>query len=86
MAISALAGKVIEKEKIETRPERVSASCLDENVCIRSIQKYFTPDAWTAVMHVTEVMKNHAVWYCGACTRSICDETENSIVCESCLM
>lgn len=37
-------------------------------------------------MHVTELVKDHAVWYCGTCTRSITDETEDSIVCESCLI
>ena len=87
VATTALARRrLIEEEEVETRPEQVLASCLDENVCIGSTQKYFTPDAWTAVVHVTELVKDHAVWYCGTCTRSITDETEDSIVCESCLM
>ena len=89
VATTALARRrLIEEEEVETRPEQVLASCLDENVCIGSTQKYFTPDAWTAVVHVTEpeLVKDHAVWYCGTCTRSITDETEDSIVCESCLI
>ena len=46
IAESALAGKLIEEQEVETRPERVSPSCLDENVCLRSIQKYFTHEGW----------------------------------------
>ena len=37
VANSALAGKLIEEDDVEMRPERVSASCLDENVCLQSI-------------------------------------------------
>lgn len=87
VATAALGGKkLIGEEEVETRPEQVSASCLDENICIQTIQKYFTPDAWAAVVQVCDMMKQHAVWYCGACTRSINDDTQDSIVCEACLM
>ena len=30
MADAAIAGTIIEEEQVETRPEQVSASCLDE--------------------------------------------------------
>lgn len=86
VAESALAGKLIEEQEVETRPERVSPSCLDENVCLRSIQKYFTHDGWTALLHVVEAVKKTPVWYCGRCTKSISDDTENSIMCDSCLV
>ena len=46
-------GKLIEEEG-ETRPEHVSASCLDENVCLRNIQNYFTHGGWKALLHVVE--------------------------------
>ena len=29
------------------------------------------------------MIRKSPVWYCGRCTKAICDETENSIVCES---
>lgn len=46
VANAGIGGKrLIGKEEVETRPERVSASCLEENMCIRSIRKCFTPDA-----------------------------------------
>ena len=85
-AESVLKGKLIEEEDIETRPERVSASCLDENVCIRNILKYFTNDGWKALLHLVKAVKNETVWYCGRCTNVINDEEENSVVCESCLV
>ena len=49
--------RVVEKADVEIRPEKISSSCLDENVCINSIQKYFSADAWTAVEQVLEVVK-----------------------------
>ena len=86
VAEAALTRKqLVEECDVEVRPECVPSSCLDENVCLTSIRKYFTPDAWCAVMNVVESMKKNAVWFCGSCTKSICDDTENSIVCESCL-
>ena len=86
VAESALAVKLIEEHKVETRPERVSSSCLDENVCLGSVQKYFTHDGWAALLHVVEAVKKTPVWYCGRCTNSISDDTENSIMCDSCLV
>ena len=41
----------------------ISASCLDKNVCIPSIQEYFSEDAWAALTHVLEVVRKNAVWY-----------------------
>ena len=86
VAESALKGKLIEEEDVEPRPECVSASCLDDNVCIRNIQKYFTNDGWKALLQVVEAVKKGTVWYCGRCTNTINDEEENSVVCESCLV
>ena len=60
IANSAMEGKLIEEE-VETRPEHVSTSCLDENVCIRNIQKYFTYDGWEALTHVMEAVKRQSV-------------------------
>ena len=37
---------LIEEDQVEIMPERVTASCLDENVYLSSCRKYFTSDAW----------------------------------------
>ena len=81
----AISGRLIEENEVETRPERVSSSCLDENVSINRIQKYFTHDAWSAVLHVVDVVKMCPVYYCGRCITVISDETESSVRCDSCL-
>ena len=77
--------RLVEEEDVEMKPERISASCLDENVCIPSIQKYFSEDAWAALTQVLEVVRKNAVWYYGTCSKVINDDTENSVVCDSCL-
>ena len=76
--------RLVEEEDVMVLPERIPASCLDKNVCIQSVQKYFSEDAWAAVLQVVEVVRS-AVWFCGACSKEINDETENSIMCDSCL-
>ena len=83
---AVLAGKrLVEEEDVEMKPERISAWCLDENVCIPSIQKYFSEDAWAALTQVLEVVRKNAVWYYGTCSKVVNDDTENSVVCDSCL-
>ena len=51
----AIAGRLI--EEVEIRPEHVSTSCLDEKVCLRNVQKYFTYDGWKALLDVVEAVK-----------------------------
>ncbi len=77
--------RLVEEEDVEIRPERIPASCLDKNVCVQSVQKYFSEDAWAALKQVIEVVQKNAVWYCGVCTKAIDDDAENSIMCDSCL-
>ena len=47
---------LIEEHDVEARPECVPMKCLDENVCVRMVKKYFTIDAWMVVQNVMEVM------------------------------
>lgn len=46
VAESALKGKLIEEEEVETRPEHVSALCLDENVCLRYVATEIFYQGW----------------------------------------
>lgn len=45
-----------EENSVEMLPERVTASCFDENVDIQSCQKYFTTDGWLAIKNVVVAM------------------------------
>ena len=77
-----LNGILIQEDSIA---EKISSACLDENVYIESCKKYFTEDAWSSVQATLLMMKSNPVWYCGQCSGRIDNNTEESIVCDSCL-
>ena len=85
MANDAISGMMIDEDQVEVRPEKISASCLDENVCLESCRKYFSEDAWMAVVNLMDTIRKKPVWYCGRCTNPISDESESSVVCDCCL-
>ena len=74
---------LIEEEDVEVRPECVPMKCLDENVCMSKVRKYFTIDAWELVENVMKMMKTKKVWLCSSCSSPL--DTSESIVCENCL-
>ena len=74
---------LIEEVDVEVRPERVPMKCLDENVCIATVRKYFTNDAWELVENVMITMKKKQAWLCASCHIDLANS--ESIVCESCL-
>ena len=39
-------GELIEEDEVECRPEKIPRKCLDDNVCVGQIRKYFSFDAW----------------------------------------
>ena len=51
----ALGGQPIEEEMVETIPEKAPNCCIDENVNVYHIKKYFTTDAWKIVTQLLEV-------------------------------
>ena len=36
----------MQESDVEVRPEKISPTCLDENVCLDSLRKYCGNDAW----------------------------------------
>ena len=74
---------LIEEEDVEVRPECIPTKCLDENVCMGKVRKYFTTGAWELVENVMERMRTKVVWLCSSCSSPL--DTSESIVCESCL-
>ncbi len=73
--------RLVEEEDVEIIPEQIPASCLDKNVCVQSVQKYFSEDTWAALKQVIEVVqKNDGIAEC-----VIDDDGENSIMCDSCM-
>ena len=57
-------------DEVGISPEKISVSCLDENVCLESYRKYY---------------KENPIWYCERCTNPIHDESQASVVCDCCL-
>lgn len=78
--------RIIDEEDIEMRPEMISSSCTDENVCLDMCRKYCTREAWGAIKSVVSVIRDNPTWYCGRCTLEIIDDEQCSIVCDSCLV
>ena len=82
---AAMNGTIIDECHVEVRPEKVSSSCLDENVCIETCRKYFSHYGWTSVLNVIEAIRKNPVYYCGRCTTPIADDKHSSLACDSCL-
>ena len=61
IADAALNGWLITEEEVKVQPEKVSVSCLDENVCLPSYQKR----CLLAVLQVVKVVKRNPTYYCG---------------------
>ena len=78
-------GDKIIQEEVEVCPEKVSASCLDENVCLESCRKYCSKDAWMVINSVVDTLQKEVVYYCGRCTCPIYDDTHSSLLCDCCL-
>lgn len=75
-------GDLLEEEVVETRPEKIPNSCIDENVNVYHVKKYFTNDAWQIVLQILEIKKTQSDWFCTVCNK----ELENTaIACDSCL-
>ena len=53
------------------------------NVCINTVKKYFTMDAWVLVENVVSVIKRRREWDCVTCCSSL--SAFESIACVSCL-
>ncbi|XP_065901369.1 uncharacterized protein [Dysidea avara] len=57
--------RIIEEYDVEMRPEMVSSSCTDENVCLDMCRKYCTREAWAAINSVVSIIQANPTWYCG---------------------
>ena len=70
-------------EEVESRPEKIPRKCLDKNVCIDAIRKYFTFDAWSLVQNCISTLKTQDSWFCATCSTDL--DTDQSVACDSCL-
>lgn len=75
-------GALIEEQEVESRPEKIPRKCLDENVCLNQIKKYFTFDGWSVIDNTIEILATRGSWSCSKCYKELDGE---SIVCDGCL-
>ena len=54
---AAMNGQLIAEEEVEVQPEKVSISCLDENVCL--VLWYVIAHAQRALIRIFEVISRH---------------------------
>ncbi|CAC5398006.1 unnamed protein product [Mytilus coruscus] len=59
---------LITDEQVETRPELLTASCLDSIVNVDFIKKYCQKDAWEAIQSVFKEKKTNPIYICNICT------------------
>ena len=74
---------LIEENEVETRPERVPMKCLDENVSLIGIKRYFSFDAWKAIENVVKLLNEKGIWSCFICKIAL--NSSNSVCCDDCL-
>ena len=63
-------GDLIEEDELECRPERIPRKCLDDNVCIGQIRKYFSFDAWNLLVATMDTIRTRGSWTCSVSHRS----------------
>ena len=51
------AGNLREEDEVECLTECIPRKCLDDNVCITQIRKYFTFDAWNLLETTMEIVR-----------------------------
>ena len=83
----AMNGQHLSEVSVEQNPAAISTACLDVNVNIQKIRRYFDNDGWAAVEHVYEALKSFVKStpvLCVLCKEDI--DSLDSVVCDCCLL
>ena len=73
-------GDLIEEHEMECCPEKIPRKCLDDNVCIAQIKKFFTFDGWSLLQNSIDTLLVHGNWTCSICCIDL--STSESIGCD----
>ena len=79
-AEAAIKGKVITEDTVETIPENVNNACIDECVCMQSVKRFFTDDAWRTVEAIMMIKQERCSYFCKICELEIRAETNMKFV------
>ena len=75
-------GDLVQEDEVECRPEKITRKCLDDNVCVGLIRKYFSFDAWDILEAVMDTMRTQGSWT-ALCHTDL--HSMESICCDGCL-
>ena len=75
--------RLIQLQDVFADFEKVPMKCLDENITLSRIRKYFKDDAWKLVQELVDYKKECSIWYCPVCSNDL--DGEQSIECDACL-
>ena len=75
--------RMLKASDIKRNPK--TAACLDNNVCLKAIQKYCETLAWHAVERIAEDLQKEGLWYCVTCTLALNDDEDDCVACDGCL-
>ena len=70
-AIRAMGGELLSENTVEQNPSSIPTACLDENVSIQKVHRYFDPDGWKAMQHVYTALRSSAQWLCELCRQDL---------------
>ena len=70
----------MQEDEVECRPENITRKCLDVNVCVGQIRKYFSFDAWDLLEAATDTMLTQGSWTCSVCHTNL--HSMESICCD----
>ncbi len=67
--LAAIQGEELGAESVQDNPHKIPESCLDENVNIARLKKYFNNEAWTVILKVIDKKKEdpEEFWPCISC-------------------
>ena len=82
-ADAALTGTLLTETSVEANPDNVDTLCLEENVDINSLRRYFDDDGWLCVQQVFRKKEDQPNWRCDECTEDLM--LHDSICCDACL-
>jgi hypothetical protein len=85
-ALDGLDGMLIGEELVETLPNNVSSSILDDSAAsvLPHLRQYSTTDGWVAVEAVLKAKKEQEFWPCPVC--ELCTTSGATLGCDGCLL
>lgn len=75
--------RLIQLEEVIADVENISIKCIDENVSLARVRKYFKRNAWDFIMKLVESVRENSKWYCAVCCNEL--DSGESIGCDACL-